>query len=386
MDTYECYKGEVKELNDTLNDKLIEAAKRDKQQTMFDEEFEDGAEETTAKSPVNDSNEDSFKMEQLFNNPTIMTQTPQKIKTQTINNNILTIDPVSRKIFGNENLNNSIIENSTTYEEMVATGYNKDEQPMHVLLTLNFDEEGIKIMKPLSIYERRVHDVIVSLYAIGNTCITIPMIYRALTQSKSRTKQPTEVARKKIEDAVDMLSRTRVKINVSEEMAQYKDIDRAEYEGTIIAIESLTIQEKGHEVRYLRFFREPILLTYSRAKKQVVQVDQKYFQFEGNKGEMVHVLAGYLMYRIQYMQRVHKSKRTRTHRTILFSTIYKQIKYTQDKDSVLTKRKMLYYRTLCNDILKTWQNLGLIREFTFHKEKNEVRSIIIELDDVIKIK
>ncbi|MEK5187101.1 hypothetical protein [Solibacillus sp. FSL W7-1324] len=373
-------------MNDTLNDKLIEAAKRDKQQTMFDEEFEDGAEETTAKSPVNDSNEDSFKMEQLFNNPTIMTQTPQKIKTQTINNNILTIDPVSRKIFGNENLNNSIIENSTTYEEMVATGYNKDEQPMHVLLTLNFDEEGIKIMKPLSIYERRVHDVIVSLYAIGNTCITIPMIYRALTQSKSRTKQPTEVARKKIEDAVDMLSRTRVKINVSEEMAQYKDIDRAEYEGTIIAIESLTIQEKGHEVRYLRFFREPILLTYSRAKKQVVQVDQKYFQFEGNKGEMVHVLAGYLMYRIQYMQRVHKSKRTRTHRTILFSTIYKQIKYTQDKDSVLTKRKMLYYRTLCNDILKTWQNLGLIREFTFHKEKNEVRSIIIELDDVIKIK
>jgi len=375
----------VKELNDTLNDKLIEAAKRDKQQTMFDEEFEDGAEETTAKSPVNDGNEDSFKMEQLFNNPTIMTQTPQKIKTQTINNNILTIDPVSRKIFGNENLNNSIIENSTTYEEMVATGYNKDEQPMHVLLTLNFDEEGIKIMKPLSIYERRVHDVIVSLYAIGNTCITIPMIYRALTQSKSRTKQPTEVARKKIEDAVDMLSRTRVKINVSEEMAQYKDIDRAEYEGTIIAIESLTIQEKGHEVRYLRFFREPILLTYSRAKKQVVQVDQKFFQFEGNKGEMVHVLAGYLMYRIQYMQRVHKSKRTRTHRTILFSTIYKQIKYTQDKDSVLTKRKMLYYRTLCNDILKTWQNLGLIREFTFHKEKNEVRSIIIELDDVIKI-
>src|SRR5690606_19587104 len=95
-----------------------------------------------------------------------------------------------------------------------------------------------------------------------------------------------------------------------------------------------------------------------------------------------HVLAGYLMYRIQYMQRVHKSKRTRTHRTILFSTIYKQIKYTQDKDSVLTKRKMLYYRTLCNDILKTWQNLGLIREFTFHKKKNLNQSIIIKIKDV----
>lgn len=381
-------KDEVKELNDILQGKLLAAAKLDKQQTLFDEECEEIKEEIEEASPIQSHSpeveENPLHMEQLFNNPSIMPQaTPNKIITRTINNNILTVDSVSRKIFGNENLNNSIIENYTTYEEMVATGYNNDEQPMNVLLTLNFDEEeeGIKIMKPLSIYERRVHDIIVSLYAIGNTCITIPMIYRALTLSKSRTKVPSKYAHEKIENAVKMLSRTRVKINVREEMAQYKDIDRAEYEGTIIAVESLTIEEKGHETRYLRFFREPILYTYAKAKKQVVHVDQKYFQFKEQKGEMVHVLAGYLMHRITNMLRISKGKRSRTHRTILFSTIFKQIMYTKDTEVAFSKRNEQYYRNLVLQILEEWKELGLITGVELEKERNKYRSIIIELNE-----
>lgn len=76
-----------------------------------------------------------------------------------------------------------------TTEELADSVFG-DSSPARVMFTLPDD---IAMESDLSLFDREVHDAVLSLYAANNRCFTLPMLWRALTKSTRYDLTETQI-------------------------------------------------------------------------------------------------------------------------------------------------------------------------------------------------
>ncbi len=265
--------------------------------------------------------------------------------------------------------------------------YNSDEKSTGVILnrktskkeilsmvSLNYcNDKAIQISgkQELTPYDREVHDALVTLYVDGgNNCITPQMIYKAMTgnpESKLTSKQQTA-----INNSLNKLMYSHLRINASEEECRAYRFDRFSYESTVIQGEKVAATINGNNVEAYHLLREPVLYTYANLKNQVGRIDIKLLNSPVNKNEENIILQGYLYRRILAMKGSCKLSPT-----IIYSTIYEQLEIEAASDSALRKKKVKV-RSTVRTILDYWKKQNFIKGYVENSRRNEIISVTIQ--------
>lgn len=240
--------------------------------------------------------------------------------------------------------------------------------------------------KKLSEYERQVFDAITSLFLEAQKTQTPPiftpdMIYRAMPGGgeKASAQQKGAITR-----AIDKLRRTHVYFDATEEMrkrgviGEGKTFKLDDYFLSATRLE-VTAKHGGQTVTAYKINVEPIMLTYSRATKQILTVKPAVLDVRKTKKGKPEVellpmnpdrqaMTGYMMRRIEIMRHDKKEGKSPAQSdTILFTSLFNAT--GQDaSDKVINKRN----RDFCFQVLEYWKAIGHIRDY---KKQEKGRSI-----------
>lgn len=209
-------------------------------------------------------------------------------------------------------------------------------------LTMDFDitfiisfEEleklNLSFSRTLSEYEKRVYMVAGNLWNMGNEYITATQIYEHM---KDKTKKkPSEKDIEKIDSVVTKMLRTMIYIDNVAESSKY---DRFRYDGSLFPCERVTaiINNKPCEAA-IHLFREPPLLSYAKAKKQITTFSQKLFGSPLSMTEANFTLEHYLIEQISRITRNQDSSNR-----LKFTTIYSNCKVDSSMKKKRTREKI----------------------------------------------
>lgn len=266
---------------------------------------------------------------------------------------ICLLDKVSRKTFEIKESGNYPIAVESRADE-------KDGKEITVFLYIDFsgieDNSSLKISKPLTPYDQRVYNVICSLWKAENHYITIAQIYRRMER---KTGAPNAKQAEKIRESIEKMARIIIEIDNRQEAGAYNYPHFQSGRTYLLPSESITdrsIEMNGKILDYCLFlYREPPLLTYAEAHKQITKFtpEQAALPDGLSTTEDNLQLDDYLKFRIS---------RNKTYGTkILFKTLHENcgIKTPNQRSRATTKiRKLLtHYKTT-----------NLIKDFKEHTD------------------
>lgn len=271
-----------------------------------------------------------------------------------------TTDNVSNTTFNaeGEHHDRAVIRRGEKLVRSVKTG-----KSYRTSLSIDFDawdEEDIRLSngKTLGVFERAVHDAVCTLYQDGNNeYITPSMIYRIISgraASKLTANQIEEVL-----SALRKLIRTFVTINESTTKKVNMGIS---VESSLLDGEIVEAMYYGKKATVLKVKSTPILLNYASTKNQITRADIDLFRIEGIKAYSSDVLQliQLLWHRVSIMK---SASRSGQNRTILFSTIYKQMDLADRYSGASLYNKRSWVRKNADLILKYWQKMKFIAGF-----------------------
>ena len=258
-------------------------------------------------------------------------------------------------------------------EERVVGVERKSKAPIDTMVTVNFEKlPNVLMSRELSIYDRIIHDSITSLYVDGeNEYITPLMIYRAMTGNPKAA--PKEEQLERIKESVQLLSRIRIVINAEDEQPLF-GLEKASYEGNLIASEIVTGEHNGRTDQWIHLLRSPILYEYSkeRTKPQVSRTDIKLLNTPINKNVEKMELQYYLLQRVETI----KNSRAKTSNRILFESIYEVLKIEAKSASSL-RNKQSKIREAAFTILDYWVENKFIKNYKEVKKGKSITAIDI---------
>lgn len=254
----------------------------------------------------------------------------------------------------------------------------KTGRTLRTSLTIDFDawdEDDIRLAngKTLGSFDRAVHDAVCTLYQDGhNEFITPSMIYRVIT-GKSASKL-TENQVDAVLSSIRKLLRTFVTIN---ESSTVKESLGLSVESGLLDGEIIEALYYGRQTTMLRMKSTPVLLNYASSKNQITRADLEMFRIEGVKSyspDMIQLIQ-ILWHRVSIMKSPSKSGISRT---ILFSTVYKQLDLNDRYSGATLYNKRSWVRKNSDLILQHWVNLGFITRFKPKREGPEYIGYSIE--------
>lgn len=209
--------------------------------------------------------------------------------------------------------------------------------------SINFDSLGdnVKITKRLQPYDKRVYIAVSALFNAGNDVITATQIYYAM----GNTGKPAPNQIKKIDDSLSKMTGAKITLNNQQEHDALKGkYPLFQYDGSLLPIERITAIVNGQiSESAIHIFREPPLMTFAKARKQVTTIDVKLLQSPISKTDANLSIDDYLIDRIS---RAKNGKGSSCR--ILFKTLYEHanIKTTKQKQRAPEKVKkyLTYYQ------------------------------------------
>lgn len=189
------------------------------------------------------------------------------------------INPVITHVQGISKVSNTITELNNGEDTHLKVG-GKNEGSVQTFIKLNYDSDNMSLSKPISPYDREIHDAVATLWAAGNKTFTSAQVYRAMRGGNSALN-PKRAALEKIEESLDKQRRTFVTLDFSQEARGRK----LEFEGSpvtnlkretyMLEADKVTIETAGgNKVEGYKISAEPILYWHDMTTKQIVSYPQ----------------------------------------------------------------------------------------------------------------
>lgn len=191
---------------------------------------------------------------------------------------------------------------------------------------LDYENENTSITgKPLTAFDKTVHNAICTLYEAGNSLFTLEMVYRAmngLTNSERITEERGTL--EPIRESIEAGRRKMFRLNATDQISKYyPKIKTLIYEGYFLPVDKVTaVLHNGEEpIECYKFLRVPPLYEYSRNIKQVISVDMNLLDSKKKlkNSRSVAVIREYLIKRISSMK---NGKAGINNRNIKYSTLF----------------------------------------------------------------
>ena len=180
-------------------------------------------------------------------------------------------------------ISNSLVANKLiAIEEASRTGKAASVSPdkggkgaFKVVTSLRYDDKNVSITgRPLTAFDKTVHNAIASIYAAGNPYFTLQMAYRAMNGLEVEQISPETLA--PIRQSIEAGITRRLKIDATEQVDAYykKRVKKAVYENYFLPLKKITVtMNNGEELEGYAFLDVPPLYEYSRSLNQVISVD-----------------------------------------------------------------------------------------------------------------
>jgi hypothetical protein len=203
----------------------------------------------------------------------------------------------------------------------------RNERGVFTRFSLTYDGDGISIDRPITPFDRSVHNAVTSLIVCGNTYVTVPQVCRALT-GKVR---PGKSTMREVEKSLEKQRKTLVSIDFSQEMrgrtGEFNGQKNTQYAYEIYMLDAGKVSMKssnGDVVLGYKINSFPILYQHDVMTGQITSCPQRVLTATGeavSATETNITIRDYLIGRIARMS----NKGSRTSRNILYDTIFSNI-------------------------------------------------------------
>ena len=228
---------------------------------------------------------------------------------------------------------------------------NRKGKTADIITMLNFEElDGVKISRPLTIYDKRVFIAVANLVNEGQYILTPTMIDKAM----GATTKTNAADKEKILESLAALVRARVTIDNTTEAKLY-GYERIKGDFPFLAASIVTAYVDGQLTEgALQVAELPKLFQFSINREQVTTIPIKLLESPISKTKANMTLEDYLIKRISQM---NNPKKKVPHK-ILLSTLYEKCDIKERKQRArLVKDKL---PALLNHYVKT----GYIKSYT----------------------
>lgn len=236
----------------------------------------------------------------------------------------------------------------------------RNEKPVVTSVSLEYDGEGVELSKPMTQYDREVHNAVVTIMKAGNSNFTTAQIWKTLSGS---SKSPTRKQAEQIEKSIEKQWRTMAHVNFSQEArGRELDIDGEPVTSTRIDAHMLELEKirletaNGRVVEGYRLLAIPVLYRHAAALNQVISYPVKLLDTASVASNTTTniLIKKYLLRRIGEMKgRCKLSKR------ILYATVYEKAGCpSPDRKQRMTMNKFII------GCMNLWKRDGVIKGFS----------------------
>lgn len=217
-----------------------------------------------------------------------------------------------------------------------------------VLYTICFDDlKDISVSKALTPYDKRVCIAVGALLNAENEVMTLRQIYRAMGNSGAAGKTDLE----RIESSLIKMRGARITIDNGDEATKLKSRSSFIYEGSVLPYESVKVKINGKTIETaIKPLREPPLLSFAKARKQVIKLQLKAYESPLSKTEQTILLEDYII------DRIAKISSGKGQPKILYNTVFEKLEITDKKQKQRAKAK-------AKALLEYYKNIELIKDF-----------------------
>lgn len=182
---------------------------------------------------------------------------------------------------------------------------------------------GVTITKQLTPFDKRVYLAAASLFDAGNEIISTTQIYNTMGYRGKPSSEHTQ----RINESLSKMGTARVKIDNSNEAAQYKGYTVFKYDASLLPFERISayINNQITEAA-IHLFREPPLVTFAKDRKQITSIPKPLLETPVSKTETNLRFEDYLLQQISHMK-----NNKRFSRSMLYSTIFNACQITTQK-------------------------------------------------------
>lgn len=243
----------------------------------------------------------------------------------------------------------------------------QEKKAVNTVVTLEYEGEGIELAKPMTQYDREVHNAVTTLWKAGNTSFTARQVWHTLTDTDTKKPPSTEqVAR--IEESIDKQRFTRAVVDFTEEARgreltlDGESVTSYKIDAYMLNAEKHTIETaNGRTVEGYTITRPPVLYQHASIFGQVVTYPMRYLKAAGRVGQNSEeniVIRKYLLRRIGMAKgRGHASKR------IKYSSVYEKAGIAEPD-----KKQRKRINDFVISCLEALAKEGAIKGFTEYKE------------------
>lgn len=240
----------------------------------------------------------------------------------------------------------------------------KKSVEVNTLVGLSYSGELTRKLARVNGYDKAILNTICSIFQAGNQTMTLADIFRVM--NGNTTKQPSQKQRDKILASIKKLGATRIYLDISEEIERkYLTINDSRVTKGVIDepllhyTGGLFQTENGQEVYAVSILKEPILMTYSKSKSQLVSFPISLLDTKSvSATDDIVAIREYLLQQITLMRNGQ-----RDNKTILYESIYKSCGIDAPTDRKTAMRK----RDSIDKLLEEWKQQDYIKGYKVKK-------------------
>lgn len=229
------------------------------------------------------------------------------------------------------------------------------KEKIPIVYSIDFDalDEGMKITKKLTQFDKRVYIAISALFNEGNKVISLTQIHRTMGNEKRPNKEQLE----KINNSITKMTGARITLDNSKEVKAKYGYDKFIYDGSLLPLERGAAVVNGQLAdAAIHIFREPPAMSFAKQRKQITTLDIKLLQSPLNKTESNLLIDDYLI------ERIARAKRgSGNAEKILYKTLYEKAGIKTAKQKQRTADKIKSY-------LEHYQKCGFITKYVIESD------------------
>lgn len=229
------------------------------------------------------------------------------------------------------------------------------KEKIPIVYSIDFDalDEGMKITKKLTQFDKRVYIAISALFNEGNKVISLTQIHRTMGNEKRPNKEQLE----KINNSITKMTGARITLDNSKEVKANYGYDKFIYDGSLLPLERGAAVVNGQLAdAAIHIFREPPAMSFAKQRKQITTLDIKLLQSPLNKTESNLLIDDYLIERIARAKRGNGRDEK-----ILYKTLYEKAGIKTAKQKQRTADKIKSY-------LEHYQKCGFISKYVIESD------------------
>ena len=229
--------------------------------------------------------------------------------------------------------------------------------PADVIYSINFDEleaAGIKTVKRLTPYDKRVYIAVSALFNSGTDIMTVSQIYYTMGNDSRINKRDID----RLYTSLEKMRHLPITLDNSSEHKLYKNIPEFKYNGVLLPWESIDAIVNGQRAEgVIHPFREPPLISFAKGRNQFTTISRRLLASPVSKTDAHLQIDDYLLERISHI----KNGRTNTSSKILFETIF-------EKTNLKERHQKSRAKPVIKEYLEHYKRENFIKDFTIEED------------------